>query len=234
MKKIVFSSLVIFGLLIFIQLETFACSCGDIPQTTKQRIEGNLKYYQAVFTGKILDITKKPASRDVYPDVLIKIEVERSWKEILPEVIFITSQLYDGASCGAYFEIGRRYLIFARGADENGLSTGRCDFNTRIENATEELKVLGEGEKTRSENSSRHQHTKPLITKTFSIKHTSLFLNKVDKDERLLPSIYKLMSKRGTILGVKAEMITITDEEKNLKAIKKLVDRFDKPKKKDR
>jgi hypothetical protein len=233
MKKIIFLSFLMFGLLIFIQIKAFACSCADFPQTPKQRIEAQLRYNQAVFTGKILEITKKPGSSNVYnPDVLIKIKVERSWKEILPEEIFITSELSDGASCGAYFEIGKRYLIFARGADENSLSTYLCNGNTKIEKATEVLKLLGEGEKPRIEVSARTQHPRPLITKTFSIKHISLFSNNIDKEERLFPSVYKLMSKRGTIVDVKAEMITITDEEKHLIAIQKLVDRLDKPRQK--
>ena len=137
-----------FGLLIFIQIDVFACSCIELPQPPKQRIEGKLKYNQAVFTGKILEITKKPVSRNVIsPDVLIKIKVERSWKEILPEVIFITSELSDGVSCGAYFEIGKSYLIYAQGTDENSLTTSRCDFNTEVEKATEDLNVLGKGKK---------------------------------------------------------------------------------------
>ena len=141
MRKFIFFSVNVFALLILIQVEALACRCVvNQDQTLEQKINANLKTAKAVFSGEVVEITTTPNSQDIF----VKIRVEESWKEILPEEMYIAT---DNSSCGYRFEKGKNYLVFAKSSDEYGLSTAKCLSNKELENAAEELKILGEGKK---------------------------------------------------------------------------------------
>lgn len=141
MSKFIFFSVSVFFLLMLFQVDAHACRCiVDQSQTLEQKINANLKTAKAVFSGKVVEINASQNNQNI----LVKILVEESWKEILPKEIIIAT---DTTSCGYHFEVGKRYLVFADNSDAYGLSTSKCLLNKELENAAEELKILGEGKK---------------------------------------------------------------------------------------
>ncbi len=82
------------ALMVFTQIDVLACSCPSLGETLEQEMKWRLKESQAVFSGEVIEITDIPKSL-----VLVKIKVEESWKEILPEEITITTERSEGA-CG--------------------------------------------------------------------------------------------------------------------------------------
>ena len=147
MKKIIILTLTFFGLLLLPQIDVFACSCVDIPQTLEQEIKGRLKDSKAVFSGEILKISETSQTRDVIGlDVTVKIRLKEIWKgQLTKEVIIKTPD--NSAACGYSFEVGKSYLVFAHSRKGKILATGLCSGNRLLETATEELKILGKGKK---------------------------------------------------------------------------------------
>jgi hypothetical protein len=147
MRKAIFSLLGIFAFLIFSHFNVFACSCPTVVGV-EQELKWKLKQLQAVFSGKIIEINKIPQSRDVS----VKIEVKEVWKGLLSKEVNIATPNNPGM-CGASFEIGKSYLVFASHSAEGNLSTGLCLKNKELEKATEELEILGKGKKPKSSKS---------------------------------------------------------------------------------
>ena len=146
MRKFIFFSINVFALLMFLQIDALACRCVvDPDQTLEQKINAHLKNAKAVFSGEVREIYPSFFGQNIpRKDILVKIRVDESWKEILPEEINIVT---DSSSCGYSFEKGKSYLVFANSSDEYGLTTAKCLPNKELENATEELKILGEGKR---------------------------------------------------------------------------------------
>lgn len=141
MKKIIFSLLTIIGLLIFTQTDALACSClPNFNLPLKQQVNEARKTSDAVFSAKVIEITKQP--QNYYTSV--KLIVENSWKGNITKEITISTGL-GGAACGYPFEIGKSYLIYAYGSIKSKLSTGICSRTTILSNATKDLKILGKG-----------------------------------------------------------------------------------------
>jgi hypothetical protein len=146
MKKIILSALLIFGLLIFIQIDVLGCTC-DLPipkRSLKQQVNKAWKSSNAVFSGRVLEITKQP--QNFY--VSVRLLVVDSWKGNLSKEITITTGLGNG-DCGYPFEVGESYLIYANGSDENKLSTGICHRTNNLLENSQDLKILGKGKLTR-------------------------------------------------------------------------------------
>jgi hypothetical protein len=146
MKKYIFFTVSVFALLILFQVDIFACRCVIDPnQTLEQKINANLKTAKAVFSGEVVEIYSSFFGQDPpKQNILVRIKVEESWKEILPEEINIVTNI---SSCGYRFEKGKSYLVFAYSSDEYNLSTAKCLLNKELENAADELKILGKGKK---------------------------------------------------------------------------------------
>lgn len=148
MNKIIFSSLLSFGLLVFTTIDAVACGCElPIPKLSlKQQVNKAQKKSAAVFTGRVLEITKQP--QNFY--VTVKLLVEDSWKGNLPQEVTITTGLGNG-DCGYKFEVGESYLVFANGANENKLSTGICHRTKILSESAQDLKILGKGKVSRKD-----------------------------------------------------------------------------------
>lgn len=142
MKKIIIFLSLIIGLLIFNQTDVLACSCDlSVPKSSlKQQVNKAKKKSNAVFSGKVLEIIKQP----LHHYISVRLLVENSWKGTLLKEITITTGL-GGGDCGYPFEIGKSYLIYANGSDENKLSTNICQRTTNLPDAIEDLKILGKG-----------------------------------------------------------------------------------------
>lgn len=142
MKKIVFTSLVIIGVLIFAQTSALACSCS-LPTrklSLKQQVKKSRKNFDAIFSGKVIEITKQP--QNFY--VSVRLLIENSWKGKLSKEITIVTGL-GGGDCGYPFEVGESYLIYVSGSVESRFSTSICSRTTNLLNAAEDLKILGKG-----------------------------------------------------------------------------------------
>jgi len=145
MNKIIFYTLGIFAFLIFAGIDVYACSC--IPrsdETIQQQINRAKKDSQAVFSGKVLQIIRKPENHQV----VVKLRVENLWKgNLSKEVTVLTGS--DSALCGYQFEVGQSYLIYASGADKNNLHTNICTRTAKFSEAKADVKALGKGRITR-------------------------------------------------------------------------------------
>jgi hypothetical protein len=141
MKKAVFSLFGIVAFLIFSHINVVACSCPTVVRL-EQELKWKLKQLQAVFSGKVIEISKIPQTRDVS----VKIKVKEIWKGLLSKEVNIATP-DSSAMCGVPFEIGKSYLIFASRSAEENLSTGLCLKNKELEGAAEELEILGKGKK---------------------------------------------------------------------------------------
>jgi hypothetical protein len=140
MKKILFSSLLVFGLLVCTQIDVLACGCDlPIPKLSpKQQVNKARKTANAVFSGTVLEITKQP--QDFY--VSVRLLVENSWKGNIPKEVTITTGL-GGGDCGYQFEVGKSYLIYANGSNENKLSTNICHRTKNLSESIQDLQILG-------------------------------------------------------------------------------------------
>ncbi len=117
---------------------TYGCSC-DLPtnQSPKKQVKEALAKSKAVFLGKVISINRINYSSEV------TIEVIKSWKHIKTKKVVIYTGVGSG-DCGYLFEIGKSYLVYAYG-DLNGLETNICQRTTELEDARNDLKILGKG-----------------------------------------------------------------------------------------
>lgn len=138
MKKIVFLSVSIVALFIFTQVNVLACSCPTVEDSSE--ITGQMRNAEVIFSGEVIGINKIPKTRMIQ----VKIEVQESWKEVLPEEITITTEI---GTCGYDFRVGTEYLVIAHDSNDGTLTTGLCLGNRILYKTAKELKVLGEGNK---------------------------------------------------------------------------------------
>jgi len=131
MNKIIFT---IFLFALFTALnatDIFACSCS-LPIENKsidEQVKEAYKNSTAVFSGEVLEVIKNP---DAY-FVEVKFKVVKSWKnEFKDSVLVRTGQ--GGGDCGYEFEIGKKYLIYTNG-DENNLRTNICTRTSSFESS---------------------------------------------------------------------------------------------------
>jgi len=140
MKKFVSSSLFIFGLLVFSQTDALGSSCdlSVLKLSIKQQINKARKSSNAVFSGKVLEITKHP--QNFY--VSVKLLVKDVWKGNIPKEITVTTGLGNG-DCGYPFEVDESYLIYANASNENKLSTTICHRTKNLSESIQDLQTLG-------------------------------------------------------------------------------------------
>lgn len=141
MNKITFYLFGVFAFTLLTNADVFACSClpfGD--ETVTQQVSRAKKDAQAVFSGKVLEIIKKPESSSV----VVKFRAEKSWKGNVSRRVSISTGA-DSALCGFNFEVGKSYLIYAQGADAKDLQTNICTRTSGLTNAKADLKALGKG-----------------------------------------------------------------------------------------
>ncbi len=139
MNKIILSTLGIFAFLIFTNIDAYACSCfprGDEP--LKQQVNKAKNDSQTVFSGKVLEVIRKPGNFQV----IVKLRVENLWKGNVSRQITVLTGA-DSALCGYNFEVGKSYLIYASGADVNNLQTNICTRTANLSEAKADIKILG-------------------------------------------------------------------------------------------
>ncbi len=121
------------------------CRCLPSPPPLEARAQS-----VAVFVGEVTSITHSeqtlPAvtGNDTFsrllvpPSRLARLRVLRSFKGVSDSVVEVRAGL---GMCSFPFEVGRQYLVYARGADGN-LGTSTCTRTRSVELAGEDLVAL--------------------------------------------------------------------------------------------
>jgi hypothetical protein len=140
-KKITFCLFSVLAFLLLTKGEVSACSClAPGEETVMQQVSRAKNDALVVFTGKVLEIVKKPGSSSV----VVKFRAEKSWKGNVSRRINISTG-ENSALCGFNFEVGKSYLIYAQGTNATDLQTNICTRTAGLTNAKADLKVLGRG-----------------------------------------------------------------------------------------
>ena len=119
MNKIIFSIIFSTFLIALTVSDIFACSCfpqEEIP--IERQVRDAYQKSSAVFVGKVIKVNEKS---DV---VLVRFRVEKIWNNKFQGEITV-STAKDSAACGYKFEIGKKYLVYSDGKNNN-LTTNIC------------------------------------------------------------------------------------------------------------
>lgn len=118
-----------------------ACSCLAAPETAES-VERRLKDYEggAIFEGKITKIEKTASGHEIKATFA----VERFWRgsKTSRASVFTAS---DSARCGVPYQVGKRFLVIAKRADDGRFFTYLCDFIAQTEHEAIYRKLLGKG-----------------------------------------------------------------------------------------
>ncbi|WP_059174076.1 hypothetical protein [Bacillus sp. FJAT-27445] len=118
-----------------------ACSCAG-----PQPVESEFQNKTAVFSGKVLKIEDRNFNlftQSSADPLTVIFEVKSVWKGPSQSQLIVTTAK-SSASCGAELIEGNEYLVYASGNSEE-LTTGLCDRTKLLQNAAEDLKILGSG-----------------------------------------------------------------------------------------
>lgn len=107
-----------------------ACDCMK-PVSTQEQV----KRSSAVFVGVVTLAAR--ADKQV-----VEFQVEQCWKGSRAKKLTLRSPLN---SCNFGFKVGEKYLVFAEGG--KALTTSICARTKRFDQATADLRVLGDGKK---------------------------------------------------------------------------------------
>ncbi len=123
----------------------------------KERLAYELKSATAVFSGKVISEEYRPLKNSTeHPngseELVVKILVARWWKgdsreemEMYTGMIKNPNGMIWSYAEDFHFEMGKHYLVFAFGQPER-LTTDACKLTQEFEQATEQLRLLGEGD----------------------------------------------------------------------------------------
>ncbi|WP_316569505.1 hypothetical protein [Neobacillus sp. YIM B06451] len=120
-----------------------ACSCAG-----PQAVETEFQNKTAVFSGKVLKIEDRNFNlftQSSADPLTIIFEVKSVWKGPSQSQLIVTTAK-SSASCGANLIEGNEYLVYASGKTGK-LETGLCDRTKLLQNAAEDLQILGPGKK---------------------------------------------------------------------------------------
>ncbi len=135
---------------IMLSTVAFACSCSPIT------IEMARQDATVIFAGKVLAVEKVGLPRPIltreFPFIELlgpfkrknTFEVTQIWKGPLQDKFDISSCV-GMMCCSDEFKPGDEFLIYAYG-DINDLGIGMCTRKRKLENATEDIAVLGVGQ----------------------------------------------------------------------------------------
>jgi hypothetical protein len=119
-----------------------ACSCIAPPGPKKA-----LSSSEAVFSGEVAGIEKKEAATSRHPGtVTVSLRVSEVWKGPERSTLEVSMPSQESA-CRYPFEEGQEYLVYASGRD---LGVSLCSPTKPLSKAGEDLAVLGNGEKPKS------------------------------------------------------------------------------------
>src|SRR5215470_12581440 len=123
-------------ILIAVPKTTPACVCDIYYDGTAKSM---MRHANSVFVGQVLEIRAATQSEREAGSGFgkVRLRVERYWKGVKAGEVVVETE----GDCGAFFRVGEKYLVYARGKH---LTTG-CTRTRSIESAEEDLKALGPG-----------------------------------------------------------------------------------------
>lgn len=116
-----------------------ACSCA-----ANSDISSAFKDAAAVFRATMIDSDDNWMVNPPFLARKVEFEVHEVWKGEVPQLVSVYTGS-GGGDCGYGFQDKGEHLIYAYDA-EAGLATGICHRTVRIEDAAEDLRVLGVGQ----------------------------------------------------------------------------------------
>jgi hypothetical protein len=124
--------------------DAHACTCA-LVSTEKQ-----IRTSDVVFSGEVQSVEPGAQASDVSPLSLgrVTFEVRESWKGAPGEYVEVYGH-GPGMSCGIKFDEGTSHLVYAyrsSGDGEDSLQTGLCESTKPLEQADDDLLVLGSPE----------------------------------------------------------------------------------------
>ncbi|MGN7413912.1 hypothetical protein [Paenibacillus sp. SAF-068] len=132
--------LVTSGLALFPGEKVYACSCVESD------VQKRLETYTAVFTGEV--VKKGPSQQSKNDGLLTEytFDVDTAWKGVDAKKMKIIASDGGSESCGIQFEKNHSYLIYAYQYEvDHKLHTNLCSGNILMEQAGNDLKLLGAG-----------------------------------------------------------------------------------------
>jgi hypothetical protein len=133
-KKIIYISLVLAIIFIASAEKSFACSCMISDEPLETQIKKAFDGSEAVFSGEVVSV--EPKDEDT---LSIKFKTSQVWKGEESEE-FTINTANQSAMCGYYFEVGKKYLVYAYQSGEV-LMTNNCS-RTAIWNEKGDIKYL--------------------------------------------------------------------------------------------
>lgn len=148
MKKHLILQLFVLGFILFLPTDAIACSCLEYEKPTAKVIKQAKKVTDAIFTGKVLNITENQEA----DNISVKLRVISVWKGQIKKTVTVLSGLH-GGNCRYYFEVGSTYLVYADNSTMYSpvisLSTGSCDRTSMLSAAKTDIRFLGKSRKPR-------------------------------------------------------------------------------------
>ncbi|MCE5170441.1 hypothetical protein LQV63_14085 [Paenibacillus profundus] len=137
---ILMMTVVMFGLSFLFAAPVSACSCAASPS-----IEDAKRDAAAVFAGKVTHVSRSwtKMTFSTADPVKVSFQVKRVWKGNVPSNAKVVTAL-SSASCGYEFEPGKEYLVYAYHSDGKYM-THLCTRTAPLEDAAEDIQVLGKG-----------------------------------------------------------------------------------------
>ena len=108
----------------------FACTCGE------NSARSDFRTAKAIFVGEVVSNQDGPSG------VTITFKVQKQWKGHEQKEATVLWQ-GPGACGGFLFEIGRKYLVYARG--KQLWTYTDCDRTARLEHAQDDIQKLNSG-----------------------------------------------------------------------------------------
>jgi hypothetical protein len=115
-----------------------ACSC--MSQTPADA----LAQAAAVFEGRVREVAPAQPEGEMPRQLRVRLQVVRSFKGSGTAEELVVTTAADSAACGYGFELDRSYLVYAL-AQRDGLDVSLCGRTQPIEEADEDLRLLGIG-----------------------------------------------------------------------------------------
>jgi hypothetical protein len=117
-----------------------ACTCKF--ESVKKTIARVRKHAKVIFVGEVTTLTRETGKDGFWVDIAT-FKVLEEWKS--PKAVDVTIKTSGG--CSAYFEMGRKYLVYAEEKDKNELWTNVCMRTGVVELAQEDFKILGKSKR---------------------------------------------------------------------------------------
>ena len=133
--------LLIFACASLLCLEGTALACTCVPS---KGVAQDVEISSAVFSGKVIEIKRHDRTAEPFWQVEVIFEVDKSWKGVDKRIVSVFTSS-GSASCGYGFKKGRTYLVYTGGSPQERLSTSICNRTKRLNQAREDLRVLGAG-----------------------------------------------------------------------------------------